>query len=57
MPIPLVCIRFNQFLSYKYFFIYVEKRLAMKLISRTMQDMQHHENEYISTRDQSNFNK
>ncbi len=57
MPIPLVCIRFNQFLSYTYFFIYVEKRLAMKLISRTMQDMQHHENEYISTRDQSNFNK
>jgi hypothetical protein len=54
----MVCIQFNQFLSYKYFlFVYIEKRLAMKLISRTMQDMQHHENEYISTRDQSNFNK
>jgi hypothetical protein len=43
------------------FFISIEKRLAMELISRTMHDMQYHENDFLSDCDQSptssNMNK
>lgn len=46
------------------FIICIEKRLAMELISRTMHDMQTHENEFLSdsfatdqSSSSSNFNK
>jgi hypothetical protein len=46
------------------FIICIEKRLAMELISRTMHDMQNHENDFVSdsfisdqTSSSSTFNK
>ena len=47
MPIQLVCSA-RRCLPQSFSLLVLEKRLAMELISRTMQDMQTHENEISS---------